>query len=238
MEWILSCFSDIRDWVPSQDVLCKRFRENGKLIEFCGRSNNASLFVVIEVYFGGARRGCVMIPTNSNRAGWSLIQKELRNFLFGEKSVTPVEVSSNNSGKVGQSVGGGWNGNNLPIYGKQRQFRDFKKTGTTLGHNMIHGDPRVNVSVINGRPTRVFKFKLTTANLALRICKSEGGRHMVNYLGDKGVSWPKDLSGGLEILNQTDGLGKAQSVDTVDPLREGNTVKPNPTLLNSSAQSK
>ena len=85
---------------------------------------------------------------------------------------------------------------------------------------MIHGDPRVNVSVINGRPTRVFKFKLTTANLALRICKSE------------------DLSGGLEILNQTDGLGKAQSVDTVDPLREGNTVKPNPTLLNSSAQSK
>ena len=46
MEWIISCFSDIRDWVPGQDVLCKRFREYGKLIEFCGRSNNAGLFVV------------------------------------------------------------------------------------------------------------------------------------------------------------------------------------------------
>ena len=103
---------------------------------------------------------------------------------------------------------------------------------------MIHGDPRVNVSVINVRPTWVYKFKLTTANLALRIRKFEGGRCMVNYLGDKGVSWPKDLSGGLEILNQTDGLGKAQSVATVDPLGKGNTVKPNPTLLNSSAQSK
>ena len=105
--------------MPSQDVICKRFRENGKLIEFCGRSNNASLFVVIAVYFGGAQRSCVMIPANSNRAGWSLIQKELRNFLFGEKSVTLTEVSSNNSGKVGQSVSGDWNGNNLPIYGKQ-----------------------------------------------------------------------------------------------------------------------
>lgn len=81
MEWIISCFSDIRDWVPGQDDLCKRLREYGKLIEFCGRSNNAGLFVVIAVYFGGAQRGCVMIPASSNRAGWSLIQKELRNFL-------------------------------------------------------------------------------------------------------------------------------------------------------------
>lgn len=69
------CFSDIRDWVPGQDVLCKRFRENGKLIEFCSRSNKAGLFVVIAIYFGGARRGCVMIPASSNRACWSLIQK-------------------------------------------------------------------------------------------------------------------------------------------------------------------
>ena len=46
MEWIISCFSDIWDW-PGQDVLCKRFKEYGKLIEFCGRSNNVGLFVVI-----------------------------------------------------------------------------------------------------------------------------------------------------------------------------------------------
>ena len=183
-------FSNIRDWVPSQDVLCKRFREYGKLIKFCGRSNNASLFMAIAVYFGGARRGCIMIPTSSNRAGWSLIQKELRNFLSRGKSVTPAEVSSNNSGGVGQLVGGGQKGNNLPFYGKQRQFRDFENTGTMMGHNMIHGDPRVNVihgnpgvniSVINGRPMRVFKFKLTTTNVALRIYKSESGRQVVKY---------------------------------------------------------
>ena len=36
---------------------------------------------------------------------------------------------------------------------------------------MIHGDPIVNVSVINGRPMWVFNFKLTPAILALRVCK-------------------------------------------------------------------
>ena len=33
MEWILNFFFDIRDWVLGQDVLCKRFRDNGKLIK-------------------------------------------------------------------------------------------------------------------------------------------------------------------------------------------------------------
>ena len=203
MEWILTCFFDIRDWVPSQDVLCKRFRDNGKLIEFCGRSNKAGLFVVIAVYFGGARRGCVMIPTSSNSAAWSLIQKELRNFLSGAKPPSSVEASLDNSGGVGQTIGSGWNGNNFPIYGNQWKLRNFEKIGTTLGHNVIHGDPIVNVSVINGRPMRVFYFKLTSANLALRICKFEGGPRVVTYLGEKVVSWPKDLSSGLEDLNKT-----------------------------------
>ena len=63
-------------------VLCKRFRENGKLIEFCGRSNKAGLFVVIAVYFGGSRRGFIMKPTSSNRVGWSLFQREIRNFFL------------------------------------------------------------------------------------------------------------------------------------------------------------
>lgn len=87
--------------MPAQDVLCKRLREYGNLIEFCGRSNNAGLFVVIAVYFGGAQRGCVMIPASSNRAEWSLFQKELRYFFSRERSVTPAEVPSNNSGGVG-----------------------------------------------------------------------------------------------------------------------------------------
>ena len=44
MEWILNCLTDIRDWVPNQDVLRKRLKYNGKLIEFCDRSNKANLF--------------------------------------------------------------------------------------------------------------------------------------------------------------------------------------------------
>ena len=53
MEWILSCFADIRDWIPGKVPICKRFRENNKLLEFCGRSNKAGVFVVIAEYYGG-----------------------------------------------------------------------------------------------------------------------------------------------------------------------------------------
>ena len=55
--------------------MCKRFWDNNKLMEFCGRLNKAGVFMVIAEYFGGARRGCVMIPASSNRAGWSLFQR-------------------------------------------------------------------------------------------------------------------------------------------------------------------
>ena len=109
-----------------QDVLCKRFRDNGKLIEFCGRSNKARLFMVIAIYFGGARRGYVMIPASSNHAGWSLIQKELRNFFSSAKPPS-ARASSDNSGGVGQTVDDGRNRNNLPIYGNQRKLRNLKK---------------------------------------------------------------------------------------------------------------
>jgi len=60
--------------------------------------------------------------------------------------------------------------------------------GVVFGSNMIHGDITINVSVINGRPTRVFNFKLTPANLALRICKPEGGRRVVSCLDNKALS--------------------------------------------------
>ena len=134
----------------------------------------------------------------------------------------------------------------VPFYGKQRQSRDLENTGTLMGHNVILGDPGVNVfhenpgvnvSVINGRPTRVFKFKLTTANVASRIFKPESGRCVVKYLGDMGINKPKFPSDGPGILKHTGRLVKAQSVATADPLRVGNTVKPNTSLLNSSAHS-
>ena len=77
LEWILSCFVDIHDWVPGKVSICKRFRENNKLLEFCERSNKAGVFVVIVEYYGGACQGCVMIPASSNCAGWSLFQRDL-----------------------------------------------------------------------------------------------------------------------------------------------------------------
>lgn len=116
-----------------------------------------------------------MIPTSSNRAGWSLFQKELRIFFSGAKPASMVEVSSNNGGRSGQFAGGGRSGKLMSVYRNQQKIKNFEKIGTKLGQNVIHGDPIVNVSVINGRPMRVFNFKLTSANLALRVCKPEGG---------------------------------------------------------------
>ena len=120
--------------MPGHVVLCKRFKENGKLIEFYGRSNKAGLFVVIAVYFGRSRRGCIMIPASSNHAGWSLFQKELRIFCSGAKPVSMAKVSSINSGGGGgQFADGGRSGKFLSVYGNQQKFRNFEKIGTILG---------------------------------------------------------------------------------------------------------
>ena len=107
MEWILSCFADIHDWVPGKVSICKRFRDNNKLLEFCGRSNKVGVFVVIAEYFGRARQRGVMIPANSNRAGWSLFQREMRDFFTGAKPVSMAEASSKNGGGGGGQSGGG-----------------------------------------------------------------------------------------------------------------------------------
>ena len=66
LEWILSCFADIRHWVLGTDILCKRYRDNNKLFEFWGRSTKVGFFVEIDVYYGGARYGCVMVHVSSN----------------------------------------------------------------------------------------------------------------------------------------------------------------------------
>ena len=114
---ILSCLANIRDWMPSRAVLCKRLRENGKLLEFCGSSNRAGLFVVIAVYFRGSRRGCIMIPASSNYAGWSLFQRELKHFFSGAKPVSLAEVSSTKGGGGGQFASGGQSGKLLSVFG-------------------------------------------------------------------------------------------------------------------------
>ena len=114
--------------------MCKRFRDNNKLSEFCGRSNRPGVFVVIAEYFGGACQGCVMILASSNRASWSLFQREMRDFFTGAKPVSMAEASSKNGGGGGgQSAGGDWSGKILFAVGHQRKFRNFEKLGAILG---------------------------------------------------------------------------------------------------------
>ena len=202
--------------MPSHILLCKRFRENGKLLEFCGRSNKAGLFIVIAVYFGGSRRGSIMIPASSNRAGWSLFQNELRNFCFGAKSVSLAKVSVFNGGGGGQLASNGRSGKSMFVYGNQQKFRKFETNGTKWGQNVIHGDYFENVSARNGnvsalssRPTQACKFKLTPPLLALRVCKPVGGRRIVTVLSAKEIIWPKVISGGPVVTKLKGGLDEA-----------------------------
>ena len=174
--------------------------------------------MVIAEYYGGARRGCVMIPASSNRAGWSLFQREMRNFFTGAKPVSMAEASSKNGGDGGgQSAGGDWSGNLLSAYSHQQKFRNFEKVGAILGQSGIPEVSTVNglvlngnVSVINGRPTRAFTFKLTPATLALKVCKPEGGKRFVSCMDINEFSWLRVLSGGPKLIIQFDGLAKAQ----------------------------
>ena len=102
-----------------------------------------------------------------------------------------------------------------------------------MGQNVIHGDHTENgsvfngkVSVKNGRPMRVFNFKLTPAVLDMRVCKPEGGRRYVICMGTKEFRGGKVVGGGLEITKTSGGLFKAQSVATVPSLSEGILVNP------------
>ena len=147
MERILSCFSDISDWVPRKEFFFKRFWENNKLLKFCGRSNKAGLFVVIAMFFGGDRRGCIMIPKSINRSRWTLFQKELGVFLIGEKPRM--------GGVILDITGGnGQNGQKMHNYGNLQKSRFFENLGVNFGKNVIQGNSTVNKSVISGKPTR------------------------------------------------------------------------------------
>ena len=66
-----------------------------------------------------------------------------------------------------------------------------------------------NVLVKHGRPMRAFKFELSLAVSALRVCKPEDGRRVVTCLGTTEIKWPKDISGGPEISELIGGLVKA-----------------------------
>ena len=174
-----------------------------------------------------------MMPASSNRAGWSLFQREMRNFFTGAKPVSMAEASSKNGGGGGdQSTSGDRSGKLLSTYGHQQKFRNFENFGAILGQNGIPGVLTVNgsvlngkVSVINGRPTRDFTFKLTPGFFALRVCRPEGGKRSIICMGTKDFNWPKVLSGKPELINQSGGLVKAHPIETVSSPKS-NLVKP------------
>ena len=180
LKWILSCFADIRDWVPGKELFYKRYRDNNKFCEFRGRSNKAGIFVDIAVFFGGTRRGCVMVPASSNRAGWCLFSKELDSFLSGSNTTQVEGRNSVGDDGGGPSAGGGHDGKKLIKTGKQRKLRNFENSSAILGHNVLKGETVVTVSNKNGRPTCDFLFKLTTDILALKVSVPEGGKRVVS----------------------------------------------------------
>ena len=65
-------------------------------------------------------------------------------------------------------------------YGNKRKTRNFRNSGVILGHNVIMSDSTITVSNINDKPTRKFTFKLTFANLVLRVFKSNEGKRVVS----------------------------------------------------------
>jgi len=80
----------------------------------------------------------------------------------------------------GSRAGSGQNGKKMINYGNQRKTRNFQISGVILKHNVIMSDSTVTVSNINGRPTREFTFKLTFANLVLRVFESNEGKRVVS----------------------------------------------------------
>ena len=185
LKWILSCFADIRDWVPGKDLLYKRYRENNRLFEFWGRSNKAGIFADIAMFYGGARRGCVVVPASSNRSGLCLFSKELERFLSGPNTLWVKGGTSNEAASGGPMEVDGHRGNNSFKYGNQRKNKDFENTKAGSSNNVLKGAYGVSVTARNGRPTHESLFKLTTTNMALRVSIADGGKHVVSWLNPK-----------------------------------------------------
>ena len=94
----------------------------------------------IAVFFGGARRGCVMVPASSNWAGWSLFSRALDSFLVGSNIVGVEGRISGGAAGGGQMDGGGLDGKKLFNTGNQRKLRNFENSRAYLGHNVFKGE--------------------------------------------------------------------------------------------------
>ena len=178
LEWILACFADIRDWVLGKDFFCKRFKANNKFFEFRGRSNKAGIFVEIAVYYGGARRGWVLVPASSNRSGWRLFSKELDSFPSGSNTTRVVGRFSDVADGGGPTDGGGQNKKQPVNIRNRRKLRKFEFPRAASGNNVLKGVSGASVSSKNGKPMRDFTFEVTSATLALRVSISDGEKRV------------------------------------------------------------
>lgn len=109
-----------------------------------------------------------------------MFSKELDRFLLGSNIVLVKGGTSDEAIGGGPMDGGGQNENNSFKFGNQQKMRDFENTRASSGHNVLKADSGIFVTTINGRPMREILFKLTTANLALRVSKSDGGKRVVS----------------------------------------------------------
>ena len=64
----------------------------------------------------------------------------------------------------------------------QLKLRKFEFSRANSRPNVLKGDIVVAVSSINSRPTREFKFELTSAKLALRVSQSVGGKRVATWM--------------------------------------------------------
>nr|XP_023927128.1 uncharacterized protein LOC112038539 [Quercus suber] len=229
LEWILACFADIRDWVPGKDFLCKRFRANNKFFEFRGRSNKAGIFVEIAVYFGGARRGWVLVPASSNRSGWRLFSKELDSFLSGSNSARVVGRSPDLADGGGPSDGGGQYGKQPVNIRNQRNLRKFEFPRAVSGNNVLKGVSGASVSSKNGRPMRDFTFEVTSATLALRVSVSDGNKRVVKWINP--YPQHRSINTGPVLFNIAPGLEKAHLADPISKAQH-KSINTGPVLFN------
>ena len=204
-------FADIRDWVPGKECLCKSYRVNNKFFEFRGRSNKAGIFVEIAVYYGGARCGWVMVPASSNQSGWRLFSKNLDCFLVGSNTVWVKGRTSDEVAAGGPLDGGGQVGKKFVKISNQQKLRKFEFSRANSGLNVLKGDTVVAVSSINRRPTREFKFELTSAKLAMRVSKLVGGKRVATWMNPN--THHKSNNSGPSLLKSVSGLDKAHVVD-------------------------
>ena len=152
-----------------------------------------------------------MVPASSNLSGWCLFTKELDRFLSSSNTVWVEGKIVDVAVGGGSMEGGGQDGKKSFNFNNQQNLRNFEISRAVLGHNVLKGVSAVTVSSKNGRPTCEFKFEVTSANLALRVTKSVGGKRMVTRLNPYNPQLSN--TSGPVLFKTVSGHGKAHLVE-------------------------